>query len=252
MRLVDERLWRRARAAGRRHAGQSGRTQARSDSPRRMGAAGRERSAARAGVDAGNQADFAQFHLCAQQILPGAHVRDHRARLRHPDGRAAFLQRLRGAPGALQSLHGRDGDLRRAPSQQAAAARIRGRASAARLRSCARRSRSVSPRARNRAGRGRRLQCRLGRKPQHRRSRARSRRRQGRERDRPTHHREIARRRHPALLRGHREEQGEAGLFSEVDFRAGLEELAGWLSHEIKIDHIEHATTELTRRGLVA
>ena len=46
--------------------------------------------------------------------------------------------------------------------------------------------------------------------------------------------------------------KAKLGFSPKVDFRAGLEELAGWLSHEIAIDHIEHATTELAQRGLVA
>jgi dTDP-L-rhamnose 4-epimerase len=46
--------------------------------------------------------------------------------------------------------------------------------------------------------------------------------------------------------------KAKLGFSPKVDFRTGIEELAGWLSHEIAIDHIEHATTELTRRGLVA
>ena len=42
------------------------------------------------------------------------------ARLRHPDGRAALLQRLRPAPGALQPVHRRARDLRVAPAERQA------------------------------------------------------------------------------------------------------------------------------------
>jgi dTDP-L-rhamnose 4-epimerase len=46
--------------------------------------------------------------------------------------------------------------------------------------------------------------------------------------------------------------RAKLGFSPGVDFRKGLEELADWLLHEIAVDHIEHATTELTGRGLVA
>jgi dTDP-L-rhamnose 4-epimerase len=42
------------------------------------------------------------------------------------------------------------------------------------------------------------------------------------------------------------------GFSPSVDFRDGLEELAGWLVGEIAEDHVEHATAELEARGLVA
>jgi dTDP-L-rhamnose 4-epimerase len=42
------------------------------------------------------------------------------------------------------------------------------------------------------------------------------------------------------------------GFAPAVDFEAGLVELAEWLSTEIAIDQVEHATAELERRGLVA
>ena len=48
--------------------------------------------------------------------------------------RAALFQRLRDAPGALEPLHRRARDLRVAPPERPAAARVRGRAPAARLR----------------------------------------------------------------------------------------------------------------------
>ena len=56
-----------------------------------------------------------------------------RRRLRDPDGRAALLQRLRRAPGAVEPVHGRGGDLRVAAPERAAAARLRGRAADPRL-----------------------------------------------------------------------------------------------------------------------
>ncbi|MDC7785486.1 NAD-dependent epimerase/dehydratase family protein [Rhodoplanes sp. TEM] len=42
------------------------------------------------------------------------------------------------------------------------------------------------------------------------------------------------------------------GFTPKVDFSDGLVELAEWLSTEIAIDQVEHATAELARRGLVA
>ena len=50
-----------------------------------------------------------------------------------PDGRAALLQRLRRAAGALEPVHRRRRDLRLAPAERPAAARLRGRAPDARL-----------------------------------------------------------------------------------------------------------------------
>ena len=49
----------------------------------------------------------------ALQVRPGAAVPDDRARLRHPDRGAALLQRVRHAPGAVESVHRRAGDFRR-------------------------------------------------------------------------------------------------------------------------------------------
>ncbi|RAI40478.1 NAD-dependent epimerase/dehydratase family protein [Rhodoplanes roseus] len=42
------------------------------------------------------------------------------------------------------------------------------------------------------------------------------------------------------------------GFAPQVEFGAGLVELAEWLAGEIAIDQVEHATAELERRGLVA
>jgi dTDP-L-rhamnose 4-epimerase len=42
------------------------------------------------------------------------------------------------------------------------------------------------------------------------------------------------------------------GFAPSINFRDGLEELAGWLAGEIAEDHVEHATAELEARGLVA
>jgi dTDP-L-rhamnose 4-epimerase len=42
------------------------------------------------------------------------------------------------------------------------------------------------------------------------------------------------------------------GFMPKKDFRAGLAELAEWLSHQIAEDRVEHAAAELERRGLVA
>ena len=54
--------------------------------------------------------------------------------LRHPDGRAALLQRLRDAAGAVEPVHRRARDLRVAVPERPAAGDLRGRAPAARLR----------------------------------------------------------------------------------------------------------------------
>ena len=56
------------------------------------------------------------------------------ARLRHPDGGAALLQRLRPGPGAVQPVYGRGRDLRLAADERPAAADLRGRPAVARLR----------------------------------------------------------------------------------------------------------------------
>ena len=69
---------------------------------------------ARAGADAGDEdarrlasvyalSKYDQERLC---LMVGE-------RLRHPDRRAALLQRLRAAPGAVEPVHRRAGDLRR-------------------------------------------------------------------------------------------------------------------------------------------
>jgi dTDP-L-rhamnose 4-epimerase len=42
------------------------------------------------------------------------------------------------------------------------------------------------------------------------------------------------------------------GFEPRTDFRAGLAELADWLSHQEAVDHVEQAAAELERRGLVA
>ena len=42
------------------------------------------------------------------------------------------------------------------------------------------------------------------------------------------------------------------GFHPNVHFRAGMEELAGWLSQQIVVDKVEDATSELVSKGLVA
>jgi dTDP-L-rhamnose 4-epimerase len=44
----------------------------------------------------------------------------------------------------------------------------------------------------------------------------------------------------------------ELGFVPQVDFREGLEQLAGWLAGQVAQDSVERATEELARRGLVA
>jgi dTDP-L-rhamnose 4-epimerase len=46
--------------------------------------------------------------------------------------------------------------------------------------------------------------------------------------------------------------QRELGFAPQVEFRAGLEELAEWLSEQVAEDGVERATAELESRGLVA
>ena len=119
-------------AAGRRGARAPARAARRAGDwePRR-----RRRRAARARADAGDQgarrspsvyalSKFDQERLCLID----------RPRLRHPHRRAALLQRVRHAAGALEPVHRRARDLRGALPQRPPAARERGRAAAARLR----------------------------------------------------------------------------------------------------------------------
>jgi dTDP-L-rhamnose 4-epimerase len=46
--------------------------------------------------------------------------------------------------------------------------------------------------------------------------------------------------------------QRELGFVPEIAFEEGLAELAEWLSKQVALDQIDHATAELERRGLVA
>jgi dTDP-L-rhamnose 4-epimerase len=46
--------------------------------------------------------------------------------------------------------------------------------------------------------------------------------------------------------------RAELGYAPQIDFRAGLEELAEWLSGQAAEDHFDRATAELEKRGLVA
>ena len=96
----------------------------------------------------------ARLDLRADEVRPGAHVPALRRGLRRARGRAALLQRLRPAPGALEPLHRRARDLRLAPAERPRAGRLRGRRPAARLRP--RRRRRPRLPAGARAGRRRR------------------------------------------------------------------------------------------------
>jgi dTDP-L-rhamnose 4-epimerase len=49
-----------------------------------------------------------------------------------------------------------------------------------------------------------------------------------------------------------RRSQAELGFAPWVNFKDGLDELAGWLSSQVAEDRVEHATAELESRGLVA
>ena len=150
--------------------------------------------------------------LRAVEVRPGAHVPDDRRGVRDPDGRAAVLQRVRHAPGAVESVHRRAGDLRGAAAEPAAAADLRGRPAAARLRQRLRRRARVPAGARRprraadrrfNVGSGEhltvarsptRMAAALGRATSSRRSPA------------------VPRRRHPPLLRRHRAGQRAARL----------------------------------------
>jgi dTDP-L-rhamnose 4-epimerase len=46
--------------------------------------------------------------------------------------------------------------------------------------------------------------------------------------------------------------RSKLGYAPQVDFRAGLEELAAWLDDKVAEDRVDHATAELESRGLVA
>src|SRR3546814_6853191 len=85
-------------------------------------------------ADAGGQAALPGLGLCPRQVRPGADVPDRRQGLRHRYDRTPLLQRLRIAPGAVQSLYRRARHLRLAAAQRPAPADLRGRAAAAGLR----------------------------------------------------------------------------------------------------------------------
>ena len=85
--------------------------------------------------------------LRAHEVRPGARVPRRRCRVRDPDRRAAALQHVRPAAGALEPVHGRARDLRVAVAERPAAADLRGRAAAPRLRLRARRRARVRARA---------------------------------------------------------------------------------------------------------
>src|SRR5918912_2961139 len=87
-----------------------------------------------AGTDSGVEATVAHVGLRAHEVRPRAAVPDLGRELRRPDGRAALLQRLRAAAGALEPVYRRARDLRGAPFERQAAARLRGQRAAARLR----------------------------------------------------------------------------------------------------------------------
>ena len=198
---------------------------------RRLGGAQRHRRSAHAGADAGDEAAVAgsvyalskydQERMC---LMVGR-------RLRHPDGRAALLQRLRHAAGAVESVHGRAGDLRLAATQRQPPADLRGRPAAARFRQRARRGAGVPAGARG-AG-SRRARCSTSAAASRTRSREiaeRMARVLGKDASRAGDHGQVPGRRHPALLRRHLARADGAGLrAAQVTLEDGLAELAGWL-----------------------
>ena len=92
-----------------------------------------------------DEAAAARLDLRGQQARPRGDVPRGRPRARHPDRRAAPVQRLRLAAGAQQSLYRRRGDLHLAAAERPAAAGVRGRRAAPRLRARQRRRRAPSP-----------------------------------------------------------------------------------------------------------
>ena len=81
-----------------------------------------------------SQAADPDVDLRGHQARSRGDVPRHRRRLRHPDRRAALLQRLRARPGALESVHRRGRDLRLAPAErQRPPIDLRGRPAVARL-----------------------------------------------------------------------------------------------------------------------
>ena len=84
-------------------------------------------------ADARDQAADPDLGLRDHQARSRGAVPGRRRRLRHPDRRAALLQRLRPGAGALEPVHGRRGDLRVAPAQRPRARHLRGRRAVARL-----------------------------------------------------------------------------------------------------------------------
>ena len=176
-----------------------------------------------------DEAALPDLDLRHHQARPRGDVPGRRPRLRHPDRGPALLQRLRPAPGALEPLHRRRGDLRRRACSTAARRSIfEDGAADARLR----------PRQRHRPGERRwpwsrapaTTRCStsapapdvsvldvaelLAERP----------RRRHRARDRAA----VPRRRHPPLLRRHRQDPAPAGLRAQRSFEDGLDELVAW------------------------
>ena len=156
--------------------------------------------ALRAARHARDQAAATDFGVRRDQARPRGAVPRGRQRVPHSDRRAALLQRVRLAPGALESVHRRRGDLQLAAAQPQAAARHRGRPAVARLRARLRHRAREPAGAALRRGRRARVQRRhrpTDDDPAHRRA-ARG---AARARDRARDHRALPRRRHPPLLR---------------------------------------------------
>ena len=163
----------------------------------------------------------------------------HRRGLRDPDGRAALLQRLRHAAGAVEPVHRRARDLRVAPAQRPAAADLRRRAAAARLRERPRRRARLPARARRR-GRGGPASSTSAAASTSRSARWRRAwpRRSGRS-DRAGDHRRVPRRRHPPLLRRHHAGAASVlGYEPQVTLDDGLVELAEWLEGQQADDRV--------------
>ena len=177
---------------------------------------------------------------------------DVRRGLRHADGRAAVLQRLRAAAGAVEPVHRRARDLRGAPPERPAAARLRGRPAAARLRQRVTTSRArAGSRSSATDGAGRAFNVGSGRSDRSARSPSSSPACSARE-HRAGDHRAVPRRRHPPLLRRHRARARRLlGYEPEVDARDGHRR-AGGLARRARSRRPRRrgATRELAARGL--
>ena len=86
-----------------------------------------------AAADRRGEAAAADVDLRGLEARPGGDVPVGGPRLRDPDGRVPLLQRLRTAPGPVQPLHRRGGDLQRPHPERQSAGHLRRRPAGSRL-----------------------------------------------------------------------------------------------------------------------